>query len=189
MSTQDRVVQTGALPPNTTKPLPPGASNIYTAGMITQQNQAQQQATLAQNGGIRKKRKSRYIKGGATGVASSAAPAVVVAPAPSYSPDPAATNANNTDIAKLANDAANGAAFDNTTSQSQVAGIAAQQQAVYNGTGGKKWSSSRKLGKKGGSWPNWGCLSGGKKSRRYKKNCKCKSRKHRKTKRHRRTRK
>ena len=183
MSTQDRVVQTGALPPNTTKPLPPGASNIYTAGMITQQNQAQQQATLAQNGGIRKKRKSRMrMRGGA-------APVVVVAPAPSYSPDPAATNANNTDIAKLANDAANRAAFDNTTSPSQVAEIAAQQQAVYNGKGGKKWSSSRKLGKKGGSWPIWGCLSGGKKSRRYRKNCKCKSRKHRKTKRHRRTRK
>ena len=183
MISNERVVNTGAVPANTTKPLPPGANNIYSAGTITQQNQAQQQATLAQNGGIRKKRKSRMrMRGGA-------APVVVVTPAPSYAVDKSATNANNTDIAKLANSTQNNARFDNTTSQAQVAALSAEQDSVYKGTGGRKWSSSRKLGKKGGSWPIWGCLSGGKKSRRYRKNCKCKSRKHIKTKRHRRTRK
>ena len=45
MISNERVVNTGAVPANTTKPLPPGANNIYSAGTITQQNQAQQQAT------------------------------------------------------------------------------------------------------------------------------------------------
>ena len=181
MSVNQKVVDTGAVPDNTSKPFPIGSNSIYTAGVVLQKNQAQQQTTLSQGGGIRKKLKykSPLMRIGG------ASPVVVVAGSPSYAVDKTATNANNTQLAKLANDAQNSAAFDNTTSQSQVAEIAAQQQAVYNGKGGKKWNSH----KKGGSWPIWGCLSGGKKSRKYKKKCKCKSRKHRKTKHHRRTRK
>lgn len=174
MSSQQRIIQTGAVPPNTTKPLEPGASNIYDSTIIKQNNQAQLQTALAQNGGIRRAKKKRYMKGGNV-------PVVMVSSAPSFAVDKDATNANNIAIATIANNAKNNAALDTTTSQAQVAEIAAQQQAQYKGTGGTKIRKKR-----GGSYPVWGCLSGGKKTRKHKKNCMCKRIKHKKTKRHRR---
>jgi hypothetical protein len=179
MITQQRIVQTGAVPPNTTKPLESGATNIYDSTIIKQNNQAQLQTSLAQNGGIRrlnKKRKYHSMKGGDT-------PVVIVSSAPSFAVDKDTTNANNIAIATIANNAKSAAALDGTTSQAQVAGIVAQQQSQYKGTGGNP--RRRKLTKRGGSLSVWGCLSGGKKTRRYKKSCMCKIRKHRKTKRHR----
>jgi hypothetical protein len=171
------VVKTDALPPNVMKPLPPGASDIYKAGMVTQRNEAALQQSLI--GGIRRRKKmkkSRHIrklakKGGAV-------PVVVVPGAPSYSPNLEQTNKLNTDIAKLANQNESNSIFDKTVggNQAEVAKLSAQQQNIYNGKGGQK---------KGGAWPVWGCLSGGKKSRRHKKSCKCKTckckRKQRKT--------
>ena len=72
------------------------------------------------------------------------------------------------------------ATFDNAKTPSETAALQSQQQALYSGkTGGSS--------KRGGSWPVWGCLSGGKKSRkcrsRGRKGRKSKSRKNRKTKR------
>jgi hypothetical protein len=159
-STPNVVVKTDALAPNMLKPLPPGASDIYKAGIVKQQNELQLQQSLI--GGIRRRkkmRKSRRIKGGAT-------PVVVVPGAPSYSPNIEQTNKLNVDIAKLANENYSNSVFDNTVggNQAEVAKLFAEQQNVYNGKGGKK---------KGGS-PIWGCLSGGKKTRKHNKNCKCK---------------
>jgi hypothetical protein len=165
-STPTNVVKTDALPPNVMKPLPPGASDIYKAGMVKQQNEAALQQSLI--GGIRRRKKmkkSRRIrklakKGGA-------APVVVVAGAPSYSPNLEQTNKLNVDIAKLANENYTNSVFDKTVggNQAEVAKLSTQQQNTYNGKGGQK---------KGGS-PIWGCLSGGKKSRKHKKDCKCKT--------------
>jgi len=171
MGSLPNVVKTDALEPNTMKPLPPGATDIYKAGIVKQQNEVALQQSLI--GGIkrrRKMRKTRRMKGG-TG------PVVVVQSAPSYSPNLDATNKLNTDIAKLANENYNNAIFDKTVdgNQAEVAKLSTQQQNVYNGKGGKKW-----LSKKGGAWPVWGCLSGGKKSRK-RKSCRCKKRKHKKT--------
>jgi len=180
----ERIVQTGALPPQTVPPLEPGAKNVFQSAAIKGTNDSVALATLGQNGGI-KKRKMR-MRGGANGVASEAAPVIVVAGAPSYDTNPKSTDANYTQLAALANVTASQAALDKTVggTQSQAAAISAQQQAVYNGTGGSRRRRASK--KKGGAWPVWGCLSGGKKSRRYKKSCKCKRRKaHRHTKRHR----
>jgi hypothetical protein len=181
MSSQPRVVQTGALPPNTVTPFPAGSNNVYTAGVVTQTTQANLQNTL---GGNNKTGGKKRYRGGAN------PPVVTVPPAPSYDPNKGATIANNTQIAGLAVSAQNNAAFDKTVNGNpgDTAVIAAQQQATYNGTsvptkGGSK-SKSRKHLKKGGSWPVWGCLSGGKKSRKSRRSRRRKTRKH--VKRHRR---
>lgn len=183
-----RVVQTNALPPNTVPPLEAGSSNIFESAAMKSTNQNQLQNTLVKQGGRVRKCKMR-MRGGANGVSSSAAPVVVVAGAASYDPNPAATNANNMQLAGLANTVSSQAALDQTVGKSQAsaAAISAQQQAVYNGKGGSSLKKKKIVSKKkGGSWPVWGCLSGGKKSRRDKKSCKCKRRKsHRYTNRHR----
>lgn len=188
MSVQgERIVQTNALPPQTIPPLEPGAPNVFASAAMKGTNQNQLQATLGQNGGI--KRRKMRMRGGANGVATNAAPVVVVAGAPSYDPNPAATNANNMQLAGLANTVSSQAALDGTVGQSQavLAEAVNKQQSVYDGKGGSSsWKKRRSSKKKGGAWPVWGCLSGGKKSKRHKKSCKCKRRKaHRHTKRHR----
>ena len=92
----ERVVQTGAVPSNNIKPFPDGSNSIYTAGVVTQQNQAKLQTSLAQNGGIRR-RIRRRIKGGSAPVPP--VPVILVPPAPSYAADQAATNENNMQLA------------------------------------------------------------------------------------------
>jgi hypothetical protein len=153
------VVKTDALPSNVMKPLPPGASDIYKAGMVKQQNELELQQSLI--GGIKRRkkmRKSRRIKGGAT-------PVVVVPAAPSYSPNIEETNKLYGGIYDLANKNQSNAAYDGTVNgnQAEVAKISAAQQAPFKG------------GKKKGGSPVWGCLSGGKKSRKHHKRCKCKT--------------
>ena len=164
MSSQQRVVQTGALPVATTKPLPPGANNIYTAGVITQNQQNAGQNALIGNkqlGG-----RKRYRGGNP--------PVVSVVSAPSYAVNKTETNDINAQITGLAVSTQNNAVFDGTVGASSgaTAAIAAQQQATYNGTKGGSKSKSRKYLKKGGSWHSamqWGCLSGGKKSKKSRR--------------------
>jgi hypothetical protein len=158
------VVKTNALPPNVTNPLPGGAPNIYKAGIVKQQNEIALQKSLI--GGIRRRkkiRKSRRIcklakKGGA-------APVVVVAGAPSYSPNLGQTNELYGGIAKLANENYMNSVFDKTVNgnQAQVTKLLTRQQSLFKG------------GKKKGGSPIWGCLSGGKKTRKHNKSCKCKT--------------
>jgi len=174
MSSQSRVIQTGALPPNTTNPLPPGANNIYTAGIIKQNEQNVNQNTLVgnkQSGG------KKLFKGGTQ------PPVVQVAATPSYAVNKTQTNDINTQIAELAVTNQNNSIFDQTVNgnQSDTAKLAAEQQAIYSGKGGAKRRLSQY--KKGGAWPIWGCYSGGKKSSknsRSKKNSRFKKRKTRK---------
>ena len=181
-----RVVQTGALPQNTVNPLEAGASNVFQSASMKATNQNYLQNKLvnpSQSGGI-KKNKMR-MRGGANGVASNSAPVVVVTGAPSYDTNPAQTNANNTQLTALANTVAAQRALDGTVggTQAQAAVISAKNEAIYNGgiKGGSSTKKKRRASKKkGGSWPKWGCLSGGKKSRKHKKSCKCKRRKSRK---------
>jgi len=173
MINQQKIVNINALPQQTIKPLSAGANNIFESGMIAQQNEANLLNSLnSLRGGIRR-HKSRRIKGGA-------APVVVVAGASSFDPNPKATNDNNAAIASLANKVMIGSAFDNTTSQAQVAEIASRQQALYSGKGGNRAPSKKKTSnKKGGSI--FGCLSGGKNTKKYKKSCRRNRKKHRKT--------
>ena len=162
----NRVVNTGSLPPQKVSALPVGANNIYQAGMITAEKDAASQNQLIGGTKRRKKRKNSRYKGGAS-------QAVIHAPSvPSYAaPGP---QGNYTELAKLGLNVQNAGVYDTTKSQSQVAGISTEQNNTYNG--------------KGGSSVHWGCLSGGKKSKR-KRSYKCKKsrckRKHRKTCKHR----
>ena len=133
-----RVVQTNALPPNVINPLPAGSTNIFSAGIIAQQNNNQLQNSLIngskQNGGIRRRKR---IRGGGTN------PVVVVPSAPSYSP---ASSGNFKGLAELANTTAQQAVFDNTVkgNQSQVGAIAAQQHNAYYGVKGGSKRTRRK---------------------------------------------
>lgn len=182
MSSQPRVVQTGALPPNNIQPLEPGSPNVFQSAIQKSNNQTASQMALI--GG----RKKRY-RGGAAPLSPAPAqpPVVQVAAAPSYAVNKSATNDINTQIAGLAVSNQNNAAFDGTVNGNpgDTAVIAAQQQATYTGKGGSKSKSkSKKHLKKGGSWPVWGCLSGGKKSRKSRRSRRRKTRKHMKRHRH-----
>jgi hypothetical protein len=172
MNTKQIIIDKQVLPQQQITPFPQGAGNIFEAGMITQKNEAALQQSLV--GGIRRRKKmskSRRIKGGAI-------PVIVAPSAPSFAANPESTNQLFGGLTELAMKTQNDAAFDRTVSgtQSDVAKIALEQEAPFKG--GRKRKTSNK---KGGSF--WGCLSGGKKSRKHTKNCKCKKRKHKKTKR------
>ena len=150
-----------AMPQFTQKPIPGGS--IYTAGVVAQKTQAEQQSALvgSQKGGIKKYR----LKGGDATVA--------VPQPPSYAVDKSGTIANNKALTELAVGTQNNAAYDSASSPSDTAKIAAAQQAAIQGkTGGSKKrrvTHKKMSNKRGGSWPNWGCLSGGKKNKRNTK--------------------
>jgi len=186
MSVQgDRIVQTDALPQNKVQPLEAGSSNVFQSAAMKSTNQNQLQNTLIKQGGGVRKRKMR-LRGGANGVASNTTPVIVVSGPRSYDTNTHDTTLNNTLLARLANTVAAQGALDGTVGQSQAsaAAISAKNEAIYNGKGGSRRRRTTK--KTGGAWPVWGCLSGGKKSRRHKKSCKFKRRKeHRHTKRQR----
>jgi hypothetical protein len=154
---------------------PPIQGSIGKTVIIEQNQQANLQNSLAQTGGIRrysKMNKSRFMKGGADAV-------IGVSPLPSYTPNQTEANNTNKDIAALAAGNMENARYDLAGSQAQVASMAAgntQNSSVKTGGSRRKRRATLKS-KKGGSWPAWGCLSGGKKSRRHKKNCMCKRRK------------
>jgi hypothetical protein len=180
MSSQQRVVQTGALLPNKVPPLEPGSSNVFESAI--QKSNVQTASQMALIGG-----KKKHYRGGTTSLspAPTQSPVVPVVSAPSYAVNKDATNDINAQITGLAVSNQNNAAFDGTVNGNpgDTAIIAAQQQATYTGKGGsikrrRTASKYNKLGKKGGSWPIWGCLSGGKKSRKSRRTRRRKTRKY-----------
>lgn len=136
---QPRIIQSNALPPPTTLPLEPGASSIFDSAIIKQQNQNMVQNALAKTGGYRRKRTQR-----------GSGPQVLVPPAPSYALNPVQTNDINAKIMSLAVNNQNNSAFDGTVngSQADAAKIASEQQAIYNGKGGKRSTSKRRTSKR-----------------------------------------
>ena len=111
----------------------------------------------------------------------------MVAP-PLYNPVPdggtSQTNANNITKSTVAMNVNSG--FDACAGKGAgcTTGVEASQQQILNG--GRRRRKSRGSSKRGGSWPKWGCMSGGKKSRKHKNKSKKtnktlnKSRKHKK---------
>ena len=168
MGNQPVMLKSSAMPAQEVKPLPGGS--IYTAAIADGNNQTQSQMNLIGQGKYGGSKRIRRFNGGAA--------VIQVPPIPTSATDPVATGGNYKDITILAQQQSSSSVYDNATNPSQTAAIQQQQQSLYKG-------GSRK-GKRGGSWPRWGCFSGGKKSKkRGRKSCKCKKRNNKGTKRHR----
>ena len=177
MSNQPNMIQAGAMPPQTVPAMPAGATSPMSAGVKLQQQQnANQMALIGQGKSGGSKRRRSMKRGGAA--------VLQVPPVPAGTVNPEATGGNYQALTTLASNQQSQAVFDTATTPAQTASLAAQQQADYKSGGSRR-------GKRGGSWPVWGCLSGGKKSKRRgrrgrgRKSCKCKKRKNKRTKKHR----
>jgi hypothetical protein len=130
------------------KPNAVGATSIYNSAYITQQNQNKLQNQLGAG------RKVKKMRGGD--------PTSIQVPAPpSYSPNPELTQGNYTQLT-------NG--MSNLQAESKYDNLAQPPKS-----GGKKRIKSTFFSKRGGYWPKWGCLSGGKKSKKHSYKIKTKS--------------
>lgn len=161
MSNQNMINST-SMPPQEVPAMPPGSKGPMDAGIKMQQQQTTNQMFLigqGKTGGSRR----RHMRGGVV---------VQVPPVPTGTPNSGATGDSYKGLTTLSQQQSSQAVFDNAQTPSQTAGLAAQQQAQYSGkTGGSRRGKRGKRGKRGGSWPVWGCMSGG---TRRRKRCKCK---------------
>jgi len=149
-----------SMPPQPIKPLEAGATSPMQSAQIQQQQQVAKQMALIGKGGAKrrndKRRKTRKLRGGANGGVGNNAQ-IAVPPV-----QPGAVNSEQTarqyaDLTALASKQQSQAVYDS----GNTATVAAKQQ------GGKKLKGRQRL--KGGMWPIWGCLSGGKRTRRQNK--------------------
>ena len=122
------MVSNSAMPTQELIPYPPGATSPMTAGIITQNKQAELQNSLTK-GGFKKKR--RCMRGGA--VATNASPVVQVPSVPSGTVNPDATGANYKAISELAQQQATDAVYDKAQTPGDTALIQQQQQQQYKG--------------------------------------------------------
>lgn len=153
----NNIIQSDAMPKQTISPLAPGATSPGNSALMASKLQTQQQMALigeSKNGGSKKYKGSKKYRGGSP-------PVVQVPPVSSGTVNPQQTASNYTGLTKLAQEQQTQAVFDNAKNPGDTAALQAQQQAMYKSGGSKK-----RTNKKGGSWPKWGCLSGGKKSKR-----------------------
>jgi hypothetical protein len=179
---QPNIIQSEAMPPQIVAGMPPGATSPMNAGLISQQQQtASHMALIGKSGGSKgrmtRRMTRRRFHGGTT-------PVVQVPPITAGAVNPQQTGAAYKDLTILAQNQSNYSTYDNAKTPGDTAAIQQQQQALYKG-GSKKGKSKGKSkgererererkGKRGGSWPRWGCLSGGKKSKRTCKHYRCK---------------
>jgi hypothetical protein len=132
------ISKVSAMPQQDLKPYPPGASSPMTAGVITQNNQAERQNALIGNTGGSK-------RGGA--VATNASPVVQVPSVPSGAVSPEATGANYKAISELAQEQATNAVYDTAKNSGDTALIEQQQGQQYKVGGRRRKSSKRRRSK------------------------------------------
>ena len=150
----NNTIQANAVPKQEVQPLAPGAiSPGQSAYMNSQQQLATQRALTGKTGG---KTRLKRRRGGA---------AAIVVPTPPPGPTATASQANYTGLTVVAQQQQQQATFDSAKTPAQTAALQAQNNEMYKG-GSRRYS--RRYYKRGGSWPKWGCLSGGK-TRRYNK--------------------
>ena len=182
------MISSSAMPPQVATPMPPGSTSPMNAGVKLQQQQTTGQMNLIGQGktggssrrgrgrGKRRSMRGQKMRGQKmrgrkmSGQKMRGGVGVQVPPVPAGGVNPAATGDNYKDLTTLATNQSSQSVYDGAKTPGDTAAVQAQQ------IGG----SRKRI--KGGSWPVWGCLSGGKKSRR--KSCKCKRRKNKRTKRH-----
>ena len=160
------IIPATAMPPQPIQPLAAGATSPMQSAQIQQQQQINKQMALIGKGGA-KRRKSRKLRsgklsgsklrggklrGGANGVANNSQ--ILVPPLQTGAVNHEQTAGQYADLTALASKQQSQAVYD----RGNTAAIAASQQ------GGKRLKGEKRL--KGGMWPVWGCLSGGKQTRR-----------------------
>jgi hypothetical protein len=164
---QPNMIKSGAMPQQSISGMPPGSTSTMNAGLILQQQQINKQmALIGKSGGSKKSMIRRRFHGGAV-------PVIQVPPVTSGAVNPQQTGANYKELSILAENQATKSTYDNAKTPAQTAAIQQQQQTLYKGGS-----------KRGGSWSRWGCLSGGKKSKRRRNSCKRYSYKRHSCKRH-----
>ena len=150
------IIPSTAMPPQPIQPLAAGATSPMQSAQIQQQQQINKQMALIGKGGA-KRRKSRKLRGGklrggSNGVANNSQ--ILVPPLQTGAVNHEQTAGQYADLTALASKQQSQAVYDS----GNTAAIAASQQ------GGKRLKGEKRL--KGGMWPVWGCLSGGKQTRR-----------------------
>ena len=133
-----------AMPRQDLKPYPPGATSPMTAGIVTQNNQAELQNSLIGKGGTKK---YRIMRGGA--VASNASPVVLVPSVPSGTVSPEATGENYKLISELAQQQAADSTYDNAKTSGDTALLQQQQEQQYKGGRKRRKSKKSRKSKKG----------------------------------------
>ena len=138
-----KIIQPDAMPPQEVPAMPPGATSIYSAGLLKGQAQTDSQmALIGKSGGRRMHRTHKHrthkhrthrrkTRGGS-------APVVQVPAPPAGTLNPTQTANNYKDITQLAQLQSQQAVYDSAKTPSQTASIAASQNALYSGKGGRK---------------------------------------------------
>lgn len=129
-----KIIQPTSMPAQQILPLPPGATSIYSAGLIKGQEQTNSQMALIGKIGGRRPKK----KGGA--------PLVQVPAPPAGTLNPELTSANYKDITQLSQIQTQQAVYDNAKTPTQTAIISANQNTLYKG--GKKLRRNTKKKRK-----------------------------------------
>jgi len=180
MSASQNLIQTNAMPPQTIKPLMPGATSPGESARLQQQQQIKTQMEITGKtvGGKLTRRRSRRKYKGRGGAAQIAVPQP---PAGSVPPGSgSATQANYTAVTTLAANQQQQATYDKTVNggPASVAVVQQQNNKLYQ-SGGKRRTAKKRRAirrqrasrrQRAGNSVKWGCLSGGKTNKRRKYN-------------------
>jgi hypothetical protein len=126
-----KIIQPYAMPPQEVPAMPPGATSIYSAGLLKGQAQTDSQMALIGKSGGRRMTHRRKTRGGS-------APVIQVPSIPAGTLNPIQTANNYKEITQLAQLQSQQAVYDSAKTPAQTASIAAVQNALYSGKGGRK---------------------------------------------------
>ena len=140
MSDSQNIIKAGAMPQQTIPTLKAGATSPMASAQIQQQQNINAQMALIGKSGGARRRKSRRNKRDKRNKKLKGGTAIAVPPVPPGSVNPQQTAGQYAELTSLAEKQAAQSVYDS----GKTAAVAAKQS--------------------GGSWPNWRCLSGGKKS-------------------------
>jgi hypothetical protein len=143
-----KIIQPDAMPPQEVPAMPPGATSIYSAGLLKGQAQTDSQMALIGKSGGRRTHKHRTHKRKTRG---GSAPVVQVPSPPAGTLNPTQTANNYKDITQLAQLQSQQAVYDSAKTPAQTASIAANQNALYSGKGGGRSRNKRSRHKRKGS--------------------------------------
>lgn len=133
-----KIIQPDAMPPQEVPAMPPGATSIYSAGLLKGQAQTDSQMALIGKSGGRRMHRTHKHRTHRRKTRGGSAPVVQVPAPPAGTLNPTQTANNYKDITQLAQLQSQQAVYDSAKTPSQTASIAASQNALYSGKGGRK---------------------------------------------------